>query len=150
MKKTYIYLICISVIILAIILGKYYNYKAKISELKEFNLEYEYYYQREIYGTEIATVINKAIDNNVKNEVEKEYKETDDKKLYFFKQNDINSINIDIKMIDNNKTYKMESLYQGEITKFVENYNYIKFKCTRIDYNKNGQVCYMLFEQITK
>ena len=42
MKKTYIYLICVIVIILAIILGKYYNYRAKISALREFNLEYEY------------------------------------------------------------------------------------------------------------
>lgn len=150
MKKAYIYFFCIVLLILAIIVGKYYNYKAKYAEIKEFNLQFEYYYQKEIYGTEIATVINKAVDNNEKNEVEKEELEKNNKKIYSYIANDENSINIDIKIIDNNKTYKMESLYQGEITKFVQNYNYILFKCTEIEYNKNGKVSYMLFEQISE
>ena len=150
MKKAYIYFFCIVLLILAIIVGKYYNYKAKYAEIKEFNLQFEYYYQKEIYGTEIATVINKAVDNNEKNEVEKEELEKNNKKIYSYIANDENSINIDIKIIDNNKTYKMESLYQGEITKFVQNYNYILFKCTKIEYNKNGKVSYMLFEQISE
>lgn len=150
MKKAYIYIIGIVVIIITIIMGKYYNYKAKYAEIKEFNLQFEYYYQKEIYGTEIATVINKAVDNNEKNEVEKEQLEKDNKKIYSYIANDENSINVDIKMLDINKTYKMESLYQGEITKFVEKYNYILFKCTKIEYNTAGKVSYLLFEQISE
>ena len=126
MKKTYIYIICLFILIVALILGKYYDYKNKQAELDKFNLEYEQFAQEDIYGTQIATIINKAIDNNEVNDVEKEYVEDNDKKYYFYVPNDTNSIKIDIKITDNDTTYKMESLYQGEITKFVQNYNYIK------------------------
>lgn len=150
MKKTYIYIICLFVIIIAIIIGKYFDYKNKKAELDEFNWEYEQFAQNEIYGTQIASVINKAVHNNETNEVEKEYVENDDKKYYFYIPNDTNSIKIDIKITDNDTTYKMESLYQGEITKFVQYYNFIMFKCTKIEYNKAGKVSYMLFEQVSE
>lgn len=149
MKKNLLILICIVIIVVAIIFGNYYNYKAKYNELKEYNLQYEVYLEKEIYGTEIATVINKAIDNNEKSEVEKEEKEQNGKTYYFYKQNDINSIKVEVKIIDNNKIYQMESLYQGEIDAFVKYYNSIKFKCTKIEYNNSGKVNYMLFEQIS-
>lgn len=150
MKKSLLIIVCIVIIAVVIIIGKYYNFKAKYTELKEFNLQYEVYLEKEIYGTEIATVINKAIDNNEKNEVEKEEKEHNGKTYYFYKQNDINSIKVEIKILDNNKTYQMESLYQGEIDTFVQYYNSIRFKCKEIEYNKVGKVSYMLFEQISE
>ena len=149
MKKRYIIIIGIVVIIILIIIAKYYNYRAKYTEIKEFNLQYEYYYDKEIYGTEIATVINKAVDNNEKNQVEKKELTQDDKKIYSYIPNDENSIKVDIKITDNDTTYEMESLYYGDITKFVQNYNYIKFKCTKIEYNSAKKVKYMLFEQIS-
>jgi len=150
MKKSLIIISCIVIIVVVIIVGKYYNYKAEYAKLKEHNLEYEVYLEKEIYGTEIATIINKAVDNNEKNEVEKEIIKKDEKEYYFYKQNDINSIKVEVKITDNNTIYQMESLYQGEIDKFVRHYNSIKFKCTKIEYNKTGKVNYMLFEQISK
>ena len=150
MKKNLLIIICIILIILVVVLANYYNYKAKYTEIKEFNLQYEVYLDKEIYGTEIATVINKAVDNNEKNEVEKEEEESDGKTYYFYKPNDKNSIKVDVKIIDNNITYQMESLYQGEITKFVQYYNSVLFKCTKIEYNSAGKVSYLLFEQISQ
>ena len=68
-----------------------------------------------------------------------------------FIDNDKNSINIDIKMLDTEETYNMETLYNGGIEKFVQYYNKIKFKCTDIKYHKTtNKVKYMLFEQITQ
>lgn len=152
MKKNLLIIVCIFIIIVLIILGYYYNYQAKYSELKKFNLEYENYLDKEIYGAEIATVINKAIDNNEKNEVEKRTEKQDDKEYYFYVPNDTNSINIDVKITGNKTTmyYKMESLYQGELETFVQLYNTAIFKCTKIEYNKVGKVKYLLFEQITQ
>ena len=68
-----------------------------------------------------------------------------------FIENDTNSIKIDLKMLDYDKIYDMETLYGGGMDKFAEFYSGIKFKCTKIDYHKStGKVKYMLIEQITK
>ena len=65
--------------------------------------------------------------------------------------NKSNSINIDVKIIDNDKIYTMETLYNGGMENFIQYYNQIKFKCTIIEYHKDtNKVKYMLFEQITQ
>lgn len=143
MKKTIILILCIMLIILAFVIGKYLNYRAKYSEIKKENLEYEYYYQKEIYGTEIATIVNKAVNQNEKNQVSK-----NENGKYI--QNNTNSIKIEIHMSDNETLYDMETLYNGGMTKFVQYYNLIKFACTEITYNDEGKVKYMYFEQITE
>lgn len=143
MKKTIISILCIMLIILALVIGKYLNYRAKYSQIKKENLEYEYYYQKEIYGTEIATIINKAVNQNEKEQVPK-----NENGKYI--QNNINSIKIEIHISDNETLYDMETLYNGGMTNFIYNYKLIKFACTEITYNDEGKVKYMYFEQITE
>ena len=121
MKKTLIIILCLIIIIIS---------------------EYEIYLNKEIYGTELTTVINKAIDNNERNSVLKNEEG-------FYIENDINSILIDIKMLDEDNTYKMETFYNNEMETFTQLYELIKFECTKINYNKSGKVSYMLFEQKT-
>lgn len=143
MKKSYIFIFSLFIIVLIIIAVLYYNYSVQVNKNKQFNQEYETYYEKEIYGNEVATIINKAIDSNEKNNIQK-----GDSGFYI--NNDINSINIDIKIIDNNTIYKMETIYNGGISEFVQNYGEIQFKCTKIEYNSLNKVNYLLFEQITK
>ncbi len=119
-------------IIIIIITGISYSYiiiKSNNNEIKQHNSIFEKYYQKEINGSEIATIINKAIDSNTKNNIQK-----DDQGKYI--ENDTNSIKITIKMIDNETTYDMETIYEHQISEFVEYYNQIKFKCTNIQYHK--------------
>ena len=143
MKKLIIFLIII-VVIVAIISMIYLNYRVNYNEAKRENSEFEYYYQKDIYGSDIATLINRAIDNNLKYAVER-----DDK--YKFIDNKESSIKIDIKMLDTDTTYDMETLYSGGMDEFVRYYGSIQFKCTQIDYHKStGKVKYLLFEQITQ
>lgn len=142
MKKILIIIIGLVIVLLSIFFSKYIDYKAKKNEIKQFNLEYEEYNSKEIYGTELTTVINKAVDNNEKNNVKK-----DEQGLYI--QNNTNSIQIEIKITDNDTTYQMETLYGGGMVTFVQYYNFINFKCTEIKYNKAGKICYMMFEQIS-
>lgn len=128
MKKIVIFF----AIIIIIIAGISYSYiiiKSNNNEIKQHNNTFEKYYQKEIYGSEIATIINKAIDSNTKNNIQK-----DDQGKYI--ENDTNSIKITIKMIDNETTYDMETIYEHQISEFVEYYNRIKFKCTNIQYHK--------------
>lgn len=144
MKKIAIFFLIIIIIIVGISY-MYLNYKANYNQAKRENMQFESYYNQEIYGSDLATIINKAVDNNETNEIEK-----DNKGKYI--NNDNNSINIDIKMLDDDGTiYNMEKIYNGGTTAFVQYYGQIKFKCTKIDYHqKTNKVKYMLFEQITQ
>lgn len=143
MKKLAIFFLIIIIIIVGISY-MYLNYKANYYEAQRENKQFESYNGQEIYGTELATIINKAVDNNQNNDVEK-----DNKGKYI--NNDNNSIQIDIKILDNDKTYSMETLYSGGMDKFVQYYSEIKFKCTKLEYHKTtNKVKYMLFEQMTE
>lgn len=143
MKKLAIFFLIVIIIVVGVSYV-YINYKANYYNTKKENKQFESYNGQEIYGAEIATIINKAVDNNKNNEIQK-----NEKGKYI--NNNSNSINIDIKMLDNEKTYNMETLYNGGIDKFVQYYNNIKFKCTKIEYHKpTKKVSYMLFEQITQ
>ena len=141
MKKLAIFF-AIIIIIVCGVSYIYLNYKANYFEAKKSNIKFESYLNKEILGTDLATIINKAIDNNVKNEV------IISNNIY--EDDNANSICIDIKIIDNNKTYKMEDFYNNGIQNFIEYYGNIKFKCVDIKYHKStNKVKYMLFEQMT-
>ena len=123
--------------------GIYINYKANYNILRKENLEFERYLNKEIYGTELITLINKVINNNEKNQVKKSNG--------IYVSNNKNSINIEIKMTDIDKIYTMEAIYNGGIQNFVEFYGKIEFKCTNIEYhNSTNKIKYLLFEQITE
>lgn len=142
MKKITIFFIIVIITVVAISY-MFINYKNNQSEIKKENKIYEEYLNKEKIGTEVATIINKAMDSNYKNDVEK-----DNDGNYINNEN--NSINIDFKMLDNDKTYRMEAIFKGGISNFTDYYRDIKFKCMKIEYHKTGRIKYMLFEQITK
>ena len=143
MKKLAIFFLIVIIIVVGISY-MYLNYKANYNETKLKNVEFESYYNQEIYGGDLTTIINKAVDNNISNGVEKNNKGK-------YLDNQKNSINIDVKMLDNDKVYNMETLYGGGMNKFLQYYNQLRFKCTKIEYHKStNRIKYMLFEQITQ
>lgn len=134
------------ILVIAIIAGLYrfFNFRQEKNELKETNLQYEYCYNKEIYGAELATIINKAIENNEKYGINRDEKG-------FYEENETNSIKIEIHITDNDTVYNMETFYMNDINRFVQNYNNIKFKCTKIEYHPyTGRIKYLYFEQITQ
>lgn len=124
MKKTILLILAILAIIIATISYLYMTNKANYEMAQKQNVQYESYYQQEIYGPDLATLINKAVDDNNKNDVEKTKKGK-------YIENTTNSINIDIKFTDDNTIHTMEEIYNGGISIFIQYYNQIKFKCTR-------------------
>lgn len=141
MKKIIIFFVIILMIV-ASISYMYMNYRANYISAQTENAQYESYEDEEIYGTDLATLINKAVDDNTKNEVEK-----DDTGLYI--DNGTNSIRIEILFTDDDEVHSMEEIYNSGTNIFMQYYNQIKFKCTQIDYHtKTGKVSYMYFEQI--
>ena len=141
MKKVLI-LFSIIIIAISIIWFNYAQYKSKYKEIQKSNLEFEKYYQKEIYGTDLTTLINRAVDENTRNKVIKNENNE-------FIENEDNSIKIDIMITDADKIYKMENFYNGGTGKFVQYYGTIKFKCTKIEYHKKTKrIKYLYFEQI--
>lgn len=144
MKKTFLLITAIILIIIFIVLGYIFEAQAKQNQAINYNKQYETYLGQEIYGAEIATLINKVTEQNEKNNVQK------DEKGYYI-DNGTNSIKIDLKMITVEETYPMELIYKNNITNFVKNFNVILFKCTNIEYHKQtGKISKLTFEQIEK
>lgn len=141
MKKLAI-IFLIGIILIVGISYMYLNYKANYNTTRRENIKFEDYYNKELEVSDVVTLINKAYDYNLTNAVEKDQNG-------IFKENNINSIKIDLKMLDRDKIYNMETIYAGTMEKFAEMYTGIKFKCTKIDYHENGKIKYLLIEQIT-
>lgn len=131
MKKIVYFLIFVAITIV-IFAMMYINYKSIFKNIMKDNLQFEYYNQKEVSGADIATLINKAVDSNIKFNVDK-----DSNGKYI--ENSENSIKIQIYIADYDKTYDMETFYNGGIDRFVQNYGDIKFKCTQIDYHETSK-----------
>lgn len=142
MKKTLLLIIIPIIIILFSILGLLINKNTTLKYVKQLNSEYEYYLGKQVYGLDLATLINKAINQNEHNKISK------NEKGYYI-ENDENSIKIEVKMLSTEKTYPMEEFYNNDITRFVDNFNLIYFKCSNIEYHKKtGQISKMMFEEV--
>ena len=123
------------------------NINAKNSNVaRQQNKQCEDYLNNEIYGTDVVTLINKAINNNENNNVLKDEKG-------FYINNNQNSIQIDLVMITNEAkqettTYKMEAISKVGITEFIKNFNTAKFKCTKKEYHTGtGKIAYIEISQ---
>lgn len=144
MKKGIIILIILVIIIIAPLMLIFTQYRAEQNEIKKFNLEYERYKDKIIYGTNIGSLINYAIDNNEKHEIEK-----DENGIYI--DDNKYCIRIEIKMLSSENEYKtityaMETINSLGIERFVRNFNLLEFKCTDITYNSYGRVNKLVFE----
>lgn len=142
MKKFIGIFIAVVVIILSLLYG-YFTYTKNNNEVLKQNAEYESYLNKEIDGTYLATIINRVIDNNETNAIDK-----DNKGKYI--DNNLDSIKMDILITDNETLYDAETIYRGGIENFVKNFNTVKFECTEIKYHETtNKVKYLLFRQKT-
>lgn len=140
MKKQTIIIITLLIVIFLIIAFAVSQNVQKQRELSNYNYQYEQYKDSNVYGTDIATLINRAIDNNEKNEVAK------DEKGYYI-QNDTDSVEIYLKLEQDGENFPMERIFKLGITEFVKNFNLEPFTCTKINYHKEtGKVSEIYFE----
>lgn len=147
MKKSSVIVFILLLISIIVICVVSINVNSKISKstLKQ-NAEYEKYLEDNIYGTDVVTLINKAISSNETNNIEK------DEKAHYI-DNKQNSIKIDLVMITDSEkekttTYKMESIAKVGITEFIKNFNTVEFKCTKKEYHsQTGKIAYIEITQ---
>lgn len=141
MKKYIITILILVVVVISSVLYAYNTYKKNVQDLEDYNSEFTKYENTEIAGTEIATILNKAVNNNEQNNVHK-----DEQGMYI--ENDENSIKVDIYIKDNNTTYSMEKIYNMGVEKFINSFSLENFKITETQYhNKTGKIKYIKLEQ---
>ena len=141
MKKYIIAILILSTIPISSVLVAYNEYKYNIKDLENYNNEFTKYKDTEIAGTEIATILNKAVNYNEQNNIKK-----DEQGMYI--ENDENSIKIDIYIKDNDTTYSMEKIYNMGVEKFINSFSLETFKVIETKYhNKTGKIKYIKIEQ---
>lgn len=146
MKKNLIILISILLIICAFVVYFVINYRNMQMQAQINNKEYNTYKDKTIVGTTLVSIINKTVDNNEKNNIEK-----DNSNVYI--ENENNSIKIYIYFLDEDGKrieipYTMEQIYNKGSDSFIKLYGTSNFTCTNIDYHsKTGNVKSLTFEQ---
>lgn len=142
MKKTVILIITIALVLTIAISYNILNNRNQQNSIAKANKEYESFYNIDILGTDIASLINKIDDANKKNNVEK-----DSDGIYI--DNNRNSIKADVKFLELEEDIPIEKIESQGINQFVQNFAAMKFRCTKIEYHKNtGAIRYMYIEQI--
>lgn len=140
-KSIFIVLAILFITTIAIFLYIYNIRKIENIAIKH-NKQYEEYCNKEILGTELISLINKAIDYNEKNNVEKQ-----ENTIYYINNNK-NSIQITVKFIDNDKIIKMENIAEKQTENFIKFFATATFKCNDIEYHQQTKnVQSMYFEQ---
>ena len=124
MKRNFFIILTILLIISAIVGCTVYNYRQTQANIAQYNKQYESWYNKPILGTDFISIINKTIDNNEK------------------------SVKIYVKFLESDNIFDMEAISNNGIENFIQNYATFSFKCTKIDYHKNGNVKSLFFEEI--
>ena len=142
MKKIIICILSIFLILICIVVYGVYQKNENTAQIGVDNKTYESYENKEVLGTDIISIINKATDSNEKNDI----KIGEDRNYI---DNGKNSIRIEIKFLELDKVITMERINNVGIEKFWSNYGALSFKCTKIEYHeKTHRVKYMYFEEV--
>lgn len=139
MKKIGI-LICTLVIVIVAVIGvNIYSYNERLKATEKNNKNYQSYYNVEVLGSDVGSLINKILDTNSKNNIQKD---ENGKEI---------SISITIKFLELDKNISIEAIEKQGVDRFIKNFGAETFKCTEIEYYPNAKgVKSMHFEQVKK
>ena len=142
MKKSIFIILTIFLIITIAISYFLWESQRRVESANRINQEYNTYYDKTILGTDVASIINKTIDQNEKNKIEK-----DENNVYL--ENETNSIKIYLKFLESDDTFLMVAISNRGIESFIKYYSASNFKCTSIEYHeKTKYVKSLTFEQV--
>ncbi len=142
MEKNLIIMLILFVIILGAATIWIVDLQQTEKQVLQFNKTFEDYKDKISLGSEVATLINKAIDNNEKKQINK-----NDKGIY---QDDGKySVQVFVRLEKDGDLFSMERINALKITEFVKNFSLQDFKCTGIEYHKETKrVSKIYFEAI--
>ncbi len=143
MKKQFLITFMILCIILAIVSLFVYNQIRTKNMANEQNKTYENFTKQEILGTTLISLMNKAIDDNEKNGVEKI------ENTIYYEDNQTNSIFLEVKFSEREDSVRMEDIASQGTEAFIRFYATTAFKCTSIEYHeKTNLVKSLSFTQV--
>lgn len=143
MKNKILIILIIFMVILASATYIIYNYRMELQEAQKINNEYKSYYEAQILGTELVSIMNRTQDINTKNEVEK-----DSEGLYIDNEDDSIKMFLKLKYKDDYSTIEIEKILDDGIENFIKSYSTASFKCTEITYHeKTGNVKALTFTE---
>lgn len=143
MKNKILIILIIFMVILASATYIIYNYRMELQEAQKINNEYKSYYEAQILGTELVSIMNRTQDVNTKNEVEK-----DSEGLYIDNEDDSIKMYLKLKYKDDYSTIEIEKILDDGIENFIKSYSTASFKCTEITYHeKTGNVKALTFTE---
>ena len=125
-----LFIVLAIIIVLIVISVNFIQFKVNTeNNVIKFNRIYEVYLERNLLGTEVATLIGKSIEFNEKNKI------TKDEKGYYI-PNDEDSVKVHINLSGSSNTYEMETINKAGISNFISNFNVLEFKCYKILYHE--------------
>lgn len=132
MKKTIIVLFCIFIAIIISLYTYYQSAQSVLQGVKKFNYQFEQYFDKEIYGADVVTIMSKAIDNN------NQYNIARNEENKFVEDNK-NCLKVMIRFKDVDKTFDMESIEKAGIEGFMQNFSKSTFKIIEYKYNEESK-----------
>ena len=144
MKNKFLLIIILFIVILAIAVYGIYLYRSKTIESQKINNEYKSYYNVQIIGNELLSIINKTQDIDEQYGIQK-----DQEGMYI--ENATNSIKIYVKFKykDDYRVLEMEKIINGGIENFAKAYSTADFVCTEINYHeKTNNVKALTFTEV--
>ncbi len=148
MKKIFFSIILLVVLILAIVLVGISDKNRKNNEISKFNTQFEKYNKETLYGTDILSIINKAIDNNEQYAIEKNQDG-------FYIENDTNSVKVEITLLTTDEdgkpkevVHQMEELEKAGLDEFISIFNLTAFEFSKIEYNSQNRVSKIYVKQL--
>lgn len=144
MKNKILLIIIVFVVILIVSVYGIYTYRKDILESQKINNEYKSYYNEQIIGNDLLSIINKTADIDAQYGIQK-----NDEGMYI--ENDTNSIKIYVKFKykDDYRVLEMEKIINGGIENFAKAYSTANFVCTEITYHeKTNNVKALTFTEV--
>ena len=140
MKNKILIIIVICAIILLVSVFAVYNYRRNVLEAQKITKQYEEYTGKQIPASDLISLINKTIDYNEQNNVEKnsdgEYLDNNDNSI---------KIHIKFKYEDDYKTLEMEQIAKGGTENFMKAYSTAYFECTDLQKHNNNRIKELTF-----
>lgn len=148
MKKVLISILIIFILIIIVVTLNISNNVTKMNAISNFNKEFEKFKEKTLYGADVLTIINKAIENNKENNIQR-----DDEGNFI--EDDNYSIKVDLVLLSKDKeeniketVHPMEKLEKVGLDGFISSFSITKFEFKDIKYNSNGKISKITIKQI--